>query len=70
MLDVSRFDESRNENIKKICGVRKGVSERISESIIRQFGHIDRINESQLAKQICRGEGCWKSTRRKTKEVN
>ena len=46
----------RNERIRELCGVEKGVLERISESILRWFGHMERMDESRLVKRVYRGE--------------
>lgn len=35
VLDVRRIDKMRNENIWKMCSVKKGVNERIIESILK-----------------------------------
>ena len=44
VLGVRRIDKMRNERIRELCGVEKGVLERISESILRWFGHMERMD--------------------------
>ena len=56
VLGVRRIDKMRNEVIRELCGVEKGVKERISESILRWFGHLERMDESRLVKLVYRGE--------------
>ena len=38
VLGVRRIDKMRNERIRKLCGVKKGINERINESTLRWFG--------------------------------
>src|SRR5678815_4614790 len=37
-------------------GVKKGVNERIIESMLRWFGHVERMNDSRLVKRMYSGE--------------
>src|SRR5678815_40660 len=46
MLGVRRIDKMRNEHIRELCGVKKGVNKRINESMLRWFGHVERMNDS------------------------
>src|SRR5678816_3380272 len=56
VLGVRRIDEMRNERITELCGVKKGVNERINESMLRWFGHVERVNDSRLVKRMYSGE--------------
>src|SRR5678815_4666944 len=56
MLGVRRIDKMRNERIRELCGVKKAVNERINESMLRWFGHVERMNDSQLVKRMYSGE--------------
>ena len=56
VLGVRRIDKMRNEYIRGLCGVENGVKERICESILRWFGHLERMDESRLVKRVYRGE--------------
>jgi len=56
VLGVRRIDKERNERIREWCGVKKGVNERINESMLRWFGHVERMNESRLVKRMYSGE--------------
>src|SRR5678815_5288590 len=51
VLGVRRIDKMRNERIREMCGVKKGVNERINESMLRWFGHVERMNDSRLVKR-------------------
>ena len=61
VLGARRIDKMRNEVIRELCGAEKGVKERISESILRWFGHLERLDESRLVKRLYRGECVWKT---------
>src|SRR5678815_4819944 len=56
ILGVRRIDKMRNERIRDLCGVKKGVNERINESMLRWFGHVERMNDSRLVKRMYSGE--------------
>src|SRR5678815_2173447 len=56
VLDVRRIEKMRNERIRELCGVKKGVNERINESMLRWFGHVERMNDSRLIKRMHNGE--------------
>src|SRR5678816_3773424 len=47
VLGVRRIDIMRNERIRELCGVKKGVYERINESMLRWFGHMERMDDSR-----------------------
>ena len=34
MLGVRRIDKMRNERIRELCGVKKGINERINECVL------------------------------------
>src|SRR5678816_4185262 len=42
MLGVRRINKMRNERIRELCGGKKGVNERINESMLKWFGHVER----------------------------
>src|SRR5678815_1751450 len=56
VLGVKRIDKIRNEGIRELCGVKKGVDERMNESTLRWFGHMERMNDSRLVKRMYSGE--------------
>src|SRR5678815_2551252 len=55
MLGVKRINKMRNELIRELCGVKKGVNERIKESMLRWFGNVERMNDSRLVKRMYSG---------------
>ena len=42
-----------NARIRELCGVKKGVDERIDKGLLQWFGHVERY---RIAKRICVGE--------------
>src|SRR5678815_3227880 len=55
VLDV-RINKMRNEHIRELCCVKKGVNERINEITLRWIGHVERLDDSQLVKRMYGGE--------------
>ena len=43
LRDIRRIDRVPNARIRELCGVTKGVDERIDECILRWFGHVERM---------------------------
>src|SRR5678816_1567325 len=56
MLGLRRIDKMKNERIRETCGVKKGVNERINESMLRWFDYVERMNDSRLVKRMYSGE--------------
>jgi hypothetical protein len=56
VLGVRRIDKMRNERIRELCGVERGMNERINESLLRWFGHMERMDESRLVKRMYSSE--------------
>src|SRR5678815_4580476 len=46
----------RNERIGELCGVKKGVNEKINESTLRWFGHVERMDDSRFIKRMYSGK--------------
>src|SRR5678815_2512779 len=55
ILGVRRIDKMRNECIREMCGMKKGLNERINKSMLRWFGHVERMNDSWLVKRMYSG---------------
>ena len=53
LLGVRRMDISPNARIRELCGVMKGVDERIDEGVLRGFGHVER---DRIAKRVYVGK--------------
>ena len=40
LLGIRRMDKVPNARIRELCGVTKGVDEKIDEGVLRWFGHV------------------------------
>ena len=56
MCGVSRLDRLRNEEIRRRMGVTKEMAERVDESVLRWFGHMERMDEERLTKRVWKME--------------
>ena len=56
-LGINRIDKVSNERIRKLCGVTKGLNERIEEGVLQWFGHVERMENDRIAKRKCAGCG-------------
>ena len=56
MCGVTRRDRIRNEEIRRRTGVTRELSGRADQSVLRWFGHVERMEESRLVKKIYRSE--------------
>ena len=46
-----------NAQIRELCGVTKGVDERIGEGVLQSISHLERIENDRIAKRVYVGEG-------------
>ena len=53
-LGIRRMNRILNAWIREICGVRKGLDERIDEGILRWFSHVKRMERDRIARRVCR----------------
>lgn len=56
MLGIKRVDKIRNEKIKEVYGIKKGVNEVITENILRWYGHVRRMDDDRIVKRIYESE--------------
>ena len=56
MCGVTRRDRIRNEEIRRRTGVTRELSGRADQSVLRWFGHVERMEESRQVKKIYRSE--------------
>ena len=40
----------------ELCGVKKGLDERIDECILRWFGNVERMENDRIAKRVYVGQ--------------
>ena len=52
LLGTRRMDKVPNVRIRELCGVTKGVDERIGKGILRWFGHVERMENDRIAKKV------------------
>ena len=38
--------------IRELCGVRKGLDEKIDEGVLRWFGNVERMEMGRIAKRV------------------
>ena len=50
------MDRVPNARVKELCGVKKGLDERIEESVLRWFGHVERMERGMISKKRSRGK--------------
>ena len=43
------MDRLLNAQIRELCGVKKGLHERIDEGMLQWFGHVERIERDRIA---------------------
>ena len=56
LLGIMRTDRVPNAPIRELCGVRKGLDQRIDKDMLRWFGHAERMENERIAKKIYVGE--------------
>ena len=56
LVGIRRMDRVPNAQRRKLCGVKKGVDERMDEGFLRRFGHVERMENDRIAKRVYVGE--------------
>ena len=56
LLGIRRIDRVPNAWIKELCGVRKGMDEKINEGLLWWFGHVERMEWDKIGKRVYVGE--------------
>ncbi|GBO99962.1 hypothetical protein EVAR_74314_1 [Eumeta japonica] len=57
MCRVSRKDRRRNSDVRERCNLKEDVVSKVERGILR-FGHLEKMNEDRLTKQIYRANVC------------
>ena len=52
LLGIERMDRVPNVQFRELCGVVKGVDERIDENVLCWCGHIERMGNNSIAKMV------------------
>jgi hypothetical protein len=56
MIGKKLSDRVRNEVIKEECGMKEDVVTKIEKNMLRWFGHVERMNERILTKEIYKAD--------------
>ena len=56
LLGIMKMDKALNVHIRELCGERNGMDERINKSILRWFGHTEKIENDRMAKSVYVGK--------------
>ena len=51
-LGIRIMDKVPNTRIKELCGVTKGLDEKVDEGVLRWFGHVERMENDRIAKRV------------------
>ena len=55
LLGIRRMDKIPNASIRKLCGVKKGLEERIDEGVLQWFRNVEERRErDRIAKSLYR----------------
>ena len=49
---LRRLDRVRNEEIRRRCGKEVSVCKKVDQSVLRWFGHVERMEEDRLVKRV------------------
>ena len=55
LLGIRRMNKVANARIRQLCGVTKGIDEKIN-GVLRWFGHVERMENYKIAKRVYVGE--------------
>ena len=53
LLGIRRMDRVPNAQIRKLCGVLRGVNEKFDEGVLQWFGHVERIAKRVYVREDC-----------------
>ena len=52
------MDRVPNARIRELCGMKKGLDEKIDESVLQWFSQVERMERDRIARSLCR-RMCW-----------
>ena len=52
LVGIRRMNKVPNAWIMQLCGVMKGVDEKIDEGVLRWFSHVERMENDRIAKRV------------------
>ena len=56
LLGIRRIYRVPNARVRELCGVKKGLDERIDEGVLRWLGHVEKMESDGIVKRIYVGE--------------
>ena len=56
LLCIRRMDKVPNARIRQMCGVTRGVDEKVDEGVLRWFAHVERMENNRIAKRVYVGD--------------
>ena len=56
LLGIRKMDRVPNAQIRELCGVKKGLDERIDEGVLRWFANVERMERDIIAKRVYVGD--------------
>ena len=56
MCRLTLRDRIRNEEVRRRAGVERKLPSRVDQNVLRWFGHMERMDEEHLAKQVMNSE--------------
>ena len=48
MLGIRRMDRAPNAQISELCGVKKGLDERIDKGVLQWFGNVEGMESDRI----------------------
>ena len=52
LVGVSRMDRIGNEEVRRRAGIERELASRVDQRVLRWFGHVERMDESRLARRV------------------
>ena len=56
LLGIRRINKVPSTRLGQLCGVAKGVDEKIDEGVLRWSGHVERMENDRIVKRVYVGE--------------
>jgi hypothetical protein len=52
MCGVSIMDRVRNEDVRRRCGSRVSIGERMYRNVLKWYGHVERMEKERIVKRV------------------
>ena len=50
------MDRVRNEEVRRRAGIERELTRKADQRVLRWFGHVERIDESRMARRVMKAE--------------